>query len=133
LTFTEEPTFESQIITIYVARILDTDNRCGFPGCIGSLECMHWAWKNCPTTLADSYKGKETKPTLVLEAVANQCLWIWHCFFGTAGALNSINVLEKSHLFEPKIDSTAWDIQFTVHNWNYKHDHYLVDGIYPAW
>jgi hypothetical protein len=62
-------------------QILDTNNRRGFPGCIGSLDCMHWAWKNCPTVLAGRYKGKEKKQTVVLEAVANQCLWIWHCFF----------------------------------------------------
>ncbi|PLW05449.1 hypothetical protein PCANC_28479 [Puccinia coronata f. sp. avenae] len=86
-------------------RILDTNNRRGFPGCIGSLDCMHWAWKNCPTALAGQYKGKEKKPTVVLEAVADQRMWIWHCYFGTAGALNDINVLEKSLLFKPMLDA----------------------------
>jgi hypothetical protein len=90
---------------------------------------MHWAWKNCPTALAGQYKGKEKKPTVVLEAVANQRLWIWHCFFGTAGALNDINVLQKSSLFEPTIEGTTWDVEFTVQNQKYQHAYYLIDGI----
>jgi hypothetical protein len=63
-----------------------------------------------------STKEREKKPTVVLEAVANQRLWICHCFFGTAGALNNINLLEKSLLFEPTIKGTAWDVEFTIHN-----------------
>jgi hypothetical protein len=54
---------------------------------------MHWAWKNCPSGWAGQYKGKEKKPTMVLEAVASQNICIWHAFFGTPGALNNINVL----------------------------------------
>ncbi|XP_023766990.1 uncharacterized protein LOC111915574 [Lactuca sativa] len=28
----------------------------GFPGMLGSLDCLHWAWENCPTT----YHGQFT-------------------------------------------------------------------------
>jgi hypothetical protein len=63
-----------------LTQLLDVNNRRGFPGCIGSLDCMHWAWKNCPSAMAGQYKGKEKQPTVVLEAVANQRLWIWHCW-----------------------------------------------------
>jgi hypothetical protein len=80
--------------------------------------------------MSSQYKGKEKKPTVVLEAVANQRLWIWHCFFGTAGALNDINVLEKSLLFEPMMEGTAWDVKFTVQNHKYQHAYYLVNGTY---
>ncbi|XP_052622473.1 uncharacterized protein LOC111893182 [Lactuca sativa] len=29
----------------------------GFPGMLGSLDCLHWAWENCPT----SYHGQFTR------------------------------------------------------------------------
>ncbi len=43
---------------------------------------MHLKWKNCPTSWTGQYKGKEDSPTIVLEAVADERTWIWHCFFG---------------------------------------------------
>nr|VDD26242.1 unnamed protein product [Brassica oleracea] len=30
-------------------RLLDVGEGRGFPGMIGSIDCMHWEWKNCPT------------------------------------------------------------------------------------
>ena len=42
----------------------------GFPGMLGSIDCMHWAWDKCPTAYKGQYQGKEGVPTIVLEAVA---------------------------------------------------------------
>ncbi|XP_034223294.1 uncharacterized protein LOC117633692, partial [Prunus dulcis] len=30
-------------------RLLQKAEARGFPGMIGSIDCMHWQWKNCPT------------------------------------------------------------------------------------
>ncbi|GKE40939.1 ALP1-like protein, partial [Tanacetum coccineum] len=43
----------------------------------------------------------------MLEAVASQDLWIWHAFFGVAGANNDINVLDNSPLFDDLLDDKA--------------------------
>ncbi|GJV80058.1 putative nuclease HARBI1 isoform X2 [Tanacetum coccineum] len=43
----------------------------------------------------------------MLEAVASQDLWIWHAFYGMAGANNDINVLDNSPLFDDLLDDLA--------------------------
>ncbi|GMF63920.1 unnamed protein product [Phytophthora fragariaefolia] len=47
--------------------LLDENEGREFPGMIGSLDCMHWAWKNFPTAWAGAYQGKEKEPTIILE------------------------------------------------------------------
>jgi len=32
-----------------VARLLQEGQNRGFPGMLGSIDCMHWEWRNCPT------------------------------------------------------------------------------------
>ncbi|XP_075499968.1 uncharacterized protein LOC142538537 [Primulina tabacum] len=59
--------------------------RHGFPGMLGSLDCMHWEWKNCPVAWKGQFtRGDHGVPTIMLEAVASADLWIWHAFFGVA-------------------------------------------------
>uniref|UniRef100_A0A0D3DAI3 DDE Tnp4 domain-containing protein n=1 Tax=Brassica oleracea var. oleracea TaxID=109376 RepID=A0A0D3DAI3_BRAOL len=52
-------------------RLLHIGELRGFPGMIGSIDCMHWEWKNCPTAWKDQYSRGSGKPTIVLEAVAS--------------------------------------------------------------
>ena len=59
---------------------------------LGSIDCCHWQWKNCPKAFEGQYQGKEGVPTVVLEAIADYDLWIWHAFFGIPGSCNDINV-----------------------------------------
>ncbi|XP_018465317.1 uncharacterized protein LOC108836691 [Raphanus sativus] len=62
-------------------RLLYYGEERGFPGMVGSIDCMHWEWKNCPSSWKGMYSRGTDKPTLVLEAVASHDLWIWHAFF----------------------------------------------------
>ena len=52
-------------------RLLRKADKSNFPGMIGSLDCMHWEWKNYPTAWAGQFKDRHNKPTIVLEAVAS--------------------------------------------------------------
>ncbi|XP_048634317.1 putative nuclease HARBI1 [Brassica napus] len=114
-------------------RLLDIGEKRGFPGMIGSIDCMHWEWKNCPTAWKGQYARGSGKPTIVLEAVASQDLWIWHAFFGPPGTLNDINVLDRSPLFDDILEGRAPRVKYMVNGHMYKLAYYLTDGIYPKW
>ncbi|XP_048610413.1 uncharacterized protein LOC106395244 isoform X1 [Brassica napus] len=114
-------------------RLLDVGEYRGFSGMIGSIDCMHWEWKNCPTAWKGQYSRGSGKPTIVLEAVASYDLWIWHAFFGPPGTLNDINVLDRSPVFDDIIKGEALNVTFSVNGREYHMPYYLTDGIYPKW
>jgi hypothetical protein len=117
-----------------IEKILQANEARGFPGMLGSIDCMHWIWKNCPKAWAGMFtRGDKGKPTMILEAVATQDLRIWHCFFGVAGAQNDINVLNKSPLFIDAIKGKAPQVHYKVNGNDYKVGYYLGDKIYPEW
>jgi hypothetical protein len=117
-----------------IDRLLQIGEARGFPGMIGSLDCMHWQWKNCPVEWQGAYtRGDQGAATIMLEAVASHDLWIWHAFFGTAGSNNDLNVLYQSTLFTEVVQGRAPEVQFMVNGNEYKLGYYLADGIYPEW
>ncbi|XP_047966000.1 uncharacterized protein LOC125210495 [Salvia hispanica] len=107
----------------------------GFPEMLGSIDCMHWEWKNCPAAwrgqFTNGYKG--THPTMILEAIVDYSLWIWHAHFGVAGSNNDINVLNSSSLFTEQCNGNGPIISFTANGRQHHMGYYLADGIYPRW
>ncbi|XP_074351673.1 uncharacterized protein LOC141690807 [Apium graveolens] len=91
-------------------RLLARGEQRGFPGMLGSISCMHWEWKNCPSGWVGAYSGLEGRPTIILEVVASYDTWVWHAFFG-----NSPTVV------------------FHVNGKRYNNDYYLADEIYPRY
>ena len=104
-----------------VVRIREMHESRGWPGMLGSLDCMHWEWKNCPKGLQGAYNGKERRPTIILEAVASYDLWIWHAFFGMPGSNNDLNVVERSHLFNDLAKGQVPPLTFTLSLNTYNH------------
>jgi hypothetical protein len=112
---------------------MEMNEKRGWPGMLGSLDCMHWTWKNCPKSWQGMYCGKSKDATIVLEAVASEDTWIWHAFFGLPGTLNDINVLNRSPLFARLVSGDAPTCNYKVMNNEYSMGYYLTDGIYPEW
>ncbi|XP_074377548.1 uncharacterized protein LOC141719064 [Apium graveolens] len=49
-------------------RLLARGEQRGFPSMIGSIGCMHWEWKNCPSGWGGAYSGRKGRPTIILAA-----------------------------------------------------------------
>uniref|UniRef100_A0A0D3E428 Myb-like domain-containing protein n=1 Tax=Brassica oleracea var. oleracea TaxID=109376 RepID=A0A0D3E428_BRAOL len=84
-------------------RLLDIGDHRGFPGMIGSIGCMHWEWKNCPT----AWKGQYCRGS---------------------GTLNDINVLDRSPVFDYIIKGQAPQVTYSVNGREYNLAYYLTDG-----
>ncbi|XP_021317703.1 uncharacterized protein LOC110435921 [Sorghum bicolor] len=67
-----------------IARLLAVNEKSGFPDMLGSIDCMHWEWKNCAMQSQGQYKGHTNKPTIILEAVASNEELSMHAAFSTA-------------------------------------------------
>ena len=109
----------------------------GVDGMFGSLDCMHTWWKNCPVAWKGSYKGKEKRSTIVLEAACDHHLWFWHAGYGYAGTLNDLDILSLSPLMDRILDRTFQELEkgsvpFSIGDEEFLYLYLLVDGIYPA-
>ncbi|GJT95972.1 putative reverse transcriptase domain-containing protein [Tanacetum coccineum] len=107
----------------------------GFPGMLGSIDCTDWPWENCPVAFKAQFcRGDHgPDPFILLEAIASNDLWIWHAFFGVSGMNNDVNVLRQSSLFNDLKSGRAPDVPFMANDMPYKRGYYLTDGIYPQW
>jgi hypothetical protein len=114
-------------------RLLEIGVSRGFLGNLGSIDCMHWPWKNCPTAHHGQYKGHKKEPTIILESVASKDLWIWHAFFGIPGSHNDINVLQRSPIFARLAEGQGPQVNYNINKHDYSMGYYLADGIYPSW
>ncbi|GKD19977.1 ALP1-like protein [Tanacetum coccineum] len=89
----------------------------GFPGMLGSLDCTDWEWFGCPYAFKGQYVRRDhgSNPFILLEAVASQDLWIWHAFFGVAGRIpEPADDDHKRILFKQKQESARKDVERAI-------------------
>jgi hypothetical protein len=84
-------------------------------------------------TVSWPVQGKESGPTLVIEAACDYNLWFWHCVFGCTGNMNNINIWDSSSLHQSLHDGTfEWnDFAFEIGGEHFNKLWFLTDGIYP--
>jgi hypothetical protein len=109
-------------------------------GIIGSLDCTHTFWKNCPKAWQGSYKGKESKPSIIMESIADYFLFLWHASYGYTGTLNdNTTILYLSPFMDRLLDGTFHEdkakaavVPFMIKEARNNEVFVLVDGIYPS-
>jgi len=79
-----------------------------------------------------TYQSREGKRGIVVEAVCDEDLWVWHLFVGAPGSLNDINVMHQSPLY---LEDTGgrWPPRskpYTINAHTRTLPYYLVDEIY---
>jgi len=113
--------------------IMERNKEGGVPGCIGSLGCCQWEWHQCPTGMAGAYQSRKGQRRIVIKAVCDEDLWIWHLFVSATGRLNDINLMHVSPLYL-EVTGCRWpprNKSFTINGRTCTLRYYLVVGIYP--
>ncbi|XP_070675750.1 uncharacterized protein [Malus domestica] len=114
-------------------RLLKKGEMRGFPRMNGSIDCMHWTWKNCPSACQGAYVDRKGAKSIILEAVVSFDTWIWHAFFGVPGSQKDLNILAQSPVFNDVLQGKAPKVTYWVNRHMYDMPYYLPDGIYPRW
>jgi Plant transposon protein len=108
----------------------------GVPGMLGSLDCMHTRWKNCPVAWQGCFKGQKGYPSVVLEALCDYHLYFWHLEYGHAGTNNDVNILQASDFYTSFLDGRLEELEkdvvpYSIANQPFTKMFILVDGAYP--
>ncbi|XP_076960893.1 uncharacterized protein LOC143637373 [Bidens hawaiensis] len=101
-----------------ITRLLVVAEQRGFPGMLGSIDCVHWKWKICPAAWKGMYSGHIHEPTIIL---------------GMPSSHNDINVLERSFIITELAKGRAPPVNYTVNDHDYTMGYYLADGSDPKW
>jgi hypothetical protein len=97
----------------------------------GNIDCIHWVWKNCPIAWQGQFQDKDGARNIILEAIADQSLWIWHAYFGLLGGNNDMNALDRSPMLSDLLQGPGNGLTFQVNGHKYSCYYLLADRIYP--
>lgn len=64
------------------------------------IDCMHWWWKNCHASWVGQHTNESSNKSIVLKAMVDQSVWIWHAYFGVSSSNNNLIVFNMSPLIK---------------------------------
>ena len=74
--------------------------RIGYPGCAGSIDCVHVVWDRCPADMFHSCTGKDGNTTLAFECVCDHQKRILHVSQAFWGCTNDKNIARVDEVFD---------------------------------
>jgi Plant transposon protein len=114
-------------------------NRLGFPGCIGSTDCVHIRWECCASGDRFLHKGKEGYPTLSYEVTVDHTSKIIAVTHGFPGTRNDQTIVRFDGFVTDIHDGIRYkDVTYpmntiTGQQFEQKGAWLLVDGGYHKW
>ena len=113
-------------------------NKLGFPGCIGSTDCVNIPLGCCPFSLKNIHTGKDGYPTLGFNCTVNHYRRFLHIAPGCPGSFNDIAKSRFDNFMNEIADGKYNAFRFKVRNssgeWEELEGVYLiVDGGYKRW
>lgn len=98
----------------YLGKILKVSAALGLPGMIGSMDCTHLRWTQCPAKWTVMCKGKEAYPTLSFQAIVSHDRMIWHVSNWNFGRNNDITVTRCDTVPNQVRRGLFKDVEFTM-------------------
>jgi hypothetical protein len=89
----------------------------GYPGCLGSIDCIHVPWRKCTWTLQTQCKNKKKGcPTVVFEVVASHTTRVLHVscmFWGCCSNALMVKFDEAVHeIMDGKYSTIAFEVSY---------------------
>lgn len=110
---------------------MEANAKRGFPGMMGSIDCTHWLWKNCPIAWQGMYQDRNHNRSIVAEAICGHDMYFFQAYVGLPGSLNDINIMNQTTMQRNYMRSSAIDHKFKIGEQEYTGAYFLADGIYP--
>ena len=113
-------------------------DRLGFPGCIGSTDCVNIALARCPHSLKNIHTGKDGYPTLGFNCTVNHHRKFLHVANACPGSWNDKSKVRFDSFVNEVRDGDYKNIEFKVQSssgvWEtVKGTYLIVDGGYHRW
>ena len=88
--------------------VTDKYKALGLPGCVGSVDCVHIGWDQCPVQHTNMYKGKEGYPSIANEVICTSGKFTQSVSAGHPGARKDKHIVKTDKSVMQLLDGHAW-------------------------